>query len=308
AQPGGYVTGLPYVPVASDTAAPAILVACGHSKDGKAAPAYPSGRIDLGRAVFVVLITDAPGHGELVQCLTDEGSPLVEINTREHSRLQLPASIIGRNIARHFIANAVRGLDLLQSLPEVDPDRIGIAGNSGGGTLVQYLLAVDPRVKAAMPACSFATRESYLATGVRAYDGEQNLFGAVSDSLDCTELIAAIAPRPVRIGVAEHDFFSIDGAILAHGRARQLYRVADAPEAVDLFIAEDQPHGFSAPLRHACVQWFARHLQDREITAPADEPAVESPAALQVTRTGQVLIEFADARSLLDLERDHWKA
>src|SRR5690606_41525330 len=80
-------------------------------------------------------------------------------------------------------------------LPEVDPDRIGIAGNSGGGTLVQYLLAVDPRVKAAMPACSFATRESYLATGVRAYDGEQNLFGAVSDSLDCTELIAAFAPR-----------------------------------------------------------------------------------------------------------------
>ncbi len=304
--PGVYVTGLLYVPAGLGAPVPAVVFACGHSRDGKAAPLYQRACIDLVRAGFVVLVTDAPGHGELVQCLTAAGEPLVGINTIEHNFLQLPASIIGRNIARYFVANAMRGIDLLQSLPEVDADRIGFAGNSGGGTLTQYMLVADPRIKAAMPACSLAARESYLATGVRSYDGEQNLPGAISDSLDCTELLVAFAPKPVRVGVAEHDYFSIDGAILAHERARALYRIVGAPDAADLVIAEDQSHGFTTPMRRACVEWFVRHLQGREHTPFDDEPAVEDVAALQVTRTGQALTAFPDARPLLDLERDRW--
>jgi len=306
--PGVHVSALLYVPARLEGRAPAVLVACGHSRDGKTAPAYQRVCINLVREGFVVLIADAPGHAEMVQCLASDGSPAVGLNTREHSRLQLAASIVGRNIARYFIANARRGIDLLQSLPEVDPGRIGFTGNSGGGTLTQYMLAVEPRVKAAMPACSFATRESYLATGVRSYDGEQNLFGAISGSLDCTELIAAAAPRPVRIGAAEHDYFSLDGAILAYERAKELYRVAGAPDAVDLVVAKDESHGFSAPLRRACVEWFVRHLQGREVGEVEVEPAVERAETLQVTRTGQVLREFPGSRPLIELDRDHWTA
>lgn len=307
--PGVYVTSNLYVPSRLDGRAPAVLVGCGHSRDGKASSAYQRVCIDLVRAGFVVLIMDAPGHGEQVQCLDpDTGKPVVGTNTHEHSFLQLGASLTNHNVARYFIANAQSALDLLAALPEVDAERIGMTGNSGGGTLTQYLMVLDPRVKAAMPTCSVTTRASYLATGSRVYDGEQNLFGAISGPLDYADLLASFAPRPLLVGAAEYDFFAIEGVLDAVQSAQAVYRAAGAPDAIGHVVAAEQAHGFTTPLRRACVAFFARHLQGREAQPFNDEPAVETPEALQCTRSGQVITEFADARSMLDLFRDEWLA
>lgn len=306
--PGVYVTALLYVPGRSVAPAPAVLMTCGHNPDGKAGAAYQRVCIDLVRAGFVVLIIDSPSHGEMVQCLRPGTTESVAgLNTREHSFLQLGASVLGQNIARYFLWNAMRGIDLLSELPEVDPERIGATGSSVGGTLTQYLMMADPRVKAAMPCCSVTSREFYLSTGVRAYDGEQNLFGAISSGIDYADLLASFAPRPLRIGAAEHDFFGIEGVEGAVNEARVIYRALGAEHLLDLCVARHESHGYSLPLRRGCVDWFSRHLIGRARPPFDDEPSAEALSTLQCTRSGQVQVEFANARSILDLTRADWE-
>jgi len=310
---------LPNVPVAAllyrpepapKTPTAAVLMLCGHSKPGKAAPAYQRVCTALVRAGMVVLIVEAPSQGEMVQCLTPDGEPAAGTNTREHSHLQAPYWLLNRNIARFFTVNAMRGLDLLCSLPEVDPARIGVTGNSGGGTQTQYLLMVDGRPAAAMPCCSVSTRESYLATGSRAFDGEQNLWDAIRRGPDFDDFLAAAAPRPVCVGAAEYDFFCIEGVLQAHGRAARAYETLGAADRFGLCLAEGELHGYSAPLRQGCVAWMSRHLLGREpVRQYADgELPVEEAAALVCTETRNVLTAVPGARSMAALVRDEWRA
>lgn len=306
--PSVYVTANLYVPHDLTGPAPGVLMACGHAREGKAAPKYQQVCVSLVKAGFVVLIIDSPSHGEMLQCLTPgTNEPLVGWNTPEHSYLQLPASILGQNIMRYFIHNARRGLDLLCGLPEVDETRIGMTGNSGGGHLTQAMMLVDPRIKAAASVCSLTTREHYLVAGIRAYDGEQNYFGCIPSGLDYDAFLSGFAPRPLLIGAAAYDYFAIEGVEESIARARRVYRVFGAEDRIELCLAPEHLHGYSAPLRRGCVHWFLRHLQGREVELEEDEPPVEAPETLQCTESGQVLTTFPDARSLLDLHRDCWE-
>ncbi len=306
--PSFYVTANLYVPEGLETSVPGVLMGCGHSKDGKAAPMYQKVCISLVRAGFVVLIIDSPSHGEMLQCVAPAtGEPLAGWNTREHSHLQLSASVLGQNIMRYFLWNAMRGLDLLCERPEVDPERIGMTGNSGGGHLTQAMMMADDRVKVAMPGCSLTTRENYLKTGIRAYDGEQNYFACIPQGLDYDDFLSCFAPRPLRVGAAEYDYFAIEGVLEAVERARHIYRLCGVENHLDLCIAKGERHGYSAPLRRGCVEWFTRHLHGHPFEAPDDDPEVESPETLQCTRTGRVLTEYPGARSMIDLNREAWQ-
>ena len=306
--PGVYFTANAYVPNEVDEPTPGILMACGHSQDGKAAPAYQRVCIRLVEAGFVVLIQDALSHGEMVQLVGPDGQPQVGINTWEHSYLQRTASLVGQNIMRMFIGHAVRGLDVLCMLPEVDPARLGVTGNSGGGHLVQALMLVEPRVAAAFSCCSLTTRAHYLRSGARSYDGEQNVFGCIPAGLDYDDFLSAFAPRPVCLGVAGSDYFEVEGALAAVALARRVYGLFGAEENLGVCLAPDHPHGFSTPLARGCVAWFARHLQGREWVSPEADPPVRDVAALQCTGSGQVMLDMPGARSLLDLHRDAWQA
>ena len=306
--PSVYVAGNLYLPRSITPPAPGVFMGCGHTREGKAAPIYQKVCIDLVRAGFIVLIIDSPSHGEMLQCLDPEtGDPTVGWTTREHSHMQLSASVIGYNIMRYFVWNAMRGIDLLCDLPEVDSTRIGVTGNSGGGHLTQALMMSDPRVAAAMSCCSQTTRASYLDTGIRAYDGEQNLFGCIPRGLDYDDFLSAIAPRPVRIGAAEYDYFAIEGVMETYGRVKKLYQICGAGENVDLCLAKGEKHAYSAPLRRGCVEWFGRHLLGQNLDPAYSDPDTEPPETLQCTETGQVMSEYGDARSILDLNREVWE-
>jgi cephalosporin-C deacetylase-like acetyl esterase len=60
---------------------------------------------------------------------------------------RLAKEATAKRLARYFVWDGVRALDYLTSLPEVDASRLGITGNSGGGTLTTYISMLDPRVK-----------------------------------------------------------------------------------------------------------------------------------------------------------------
>jgi len=306
---GLYVTANAYFPaVCAKTPVPGVLMACGHTPLGKAYPLYQQVCIELVHEGMIVLIMDAPGQGEMVQCLDPHNrKPVVGLNTKEHSYLQLPASVLGRNIMREFINNARAGLDWLSALPEVDATRLAVTGNSGGGHQTQALMMVDDRIQAAMSCCSQTTRDEYLRNGVRSYDGEQNYFGCIPAGLDYDDFFASFVPRPVRIGAAAHDFYAVEGVLEIAERARRIYRLFDAEEKIDLCLAADEHHGYTAPLRRGCGEWFARYLLGKEATQPPSEPPVEEPETLQCTESGQVQLEYSDAPTILDLLYDEWK-
>lgn len=306
---------LPGMPVAAqifrpDTAAgrrPGILMLCGHNNAGLAAPLYQQVCVDLVGAGFVVLILDAPGLGEMMQCLDTDGRPLVGYTVMEHMHVQGPAWIINRNIARYFTWNTLRALDLLCAQPDVDAARIGVTGNSGGGTQTQYLMLCDERPIAAMPCCSLSSRASYLATGSRAYDGEQNLFGCIPTGLDYADFLAACAPRPLRIGAAEHDYFCIEAVEETCERVRAVYTTLGAQDRFDLVIAQGQAHGFSPPLRESCVNFFRRQLLGLPEDFRTGDPPVAEALQLRCTPTGQVLTARPDARSMTAFIAADWR-
>lgn len=117
------------------------------------------------------------------------------MGTMEHSYAGLQCTLVGANIARYFIWDLVRAVDFLESLPEVDSTRIGLTGNSGGGTQSSYVMLVEPRIKVAVPCTYITSREEYMKTG-QAHDSEQNIFKAIVTGLNYDDFISCFAPKP----------------------------------------------------------------------------------------------------------------
>src|SRR5205823_4843891 len=82
-----------------------------------------------------------PGQGERYQYWEPETERrLIGGCTTEHTHAGLPFTLQGASIARVFLWDAMRAIDYLVSRPEVDPDRIAVTGNSGGGTQTSFLM------------------------------------------------------------------------------------------------------------------------------------------------------------------------
>jgi hypothetical protein len=107
--------------------------------------------------------------------------------------------------------DGIRAVDYLLTRPEVDPDRIGITGRSGGGTQSAYIAALDDRIIAAAPE-NFITSFTRLFQSIGPQDAEQNLFGVIKRGIDHADLISVRAPKPLLMITTTRDFFSIQGS------------------------------------------------------------------------------------------------
>ncbi len=152
--PGFYVTASLFIPDNLKKAAPAILFCSGHSDIAYRRPLYQLPLLNLVKKGFVVLAIDPIGQGERLQYYDREtGESVIGSSTKEHSYPSPQVSLIGESVARYFIWDGIRGIDYLVSRKEVDPNRIGVHGLSGGGTQTAYISALDERVVASAPAC-----------------------------------------------------------------------------------------------------------------------------------------------------------
>lgn len=303
--PKFYVTSLLYVPKKIEGKAPAILFLCGHSKPAKSSPIYQKACIDLVKNGFVVLIIDPLGQGERLQYWDPKSkSETVRWGTTTHSYIGFQCSLIGDNVARYFVWDGIRGIDFLISRREVDEERIGVTGSSGGGTQTSYLMMVDPRIKAAVPCCFLTSMEMLIKT-IGPQDAEQNIFGAIKAGINHDDYITVFAPKPVLIAAAAYDFFPIEGVLQTFERARRIYRLYDAEENVALHV-ERHGHGFSDELREAAVNWFKIHLKSEPPDFKISERVVESEESLNVTDSGQIIGELPEAKTAFDLNLERW--
>jgi len=301
--PDFYVTALLYVPKIYSKPMPAVLFLCGHAEEAKAYPLYQKACIDLARNGFVVLAIDPPGQGELLQYWDSEvGRKRIGWGTKEHSYEGFQCTLIGSNVARYFIWNAVRGLDYLTTRSEVDPERLAATGNSGGGTQTAYMMLLEDRLKAAAPCCYITSREAYMKTG-QSHDAEQNIYGAIRDGINYDDFISLFAPKPALIGAAAYDFFCIEGTLQSYRRAKMAYRLFNSEDKVALAIGE-HTHGLRDPIRRAVVKWFSKHLRGEEPRFTDEPIKTEKPSSLNVTRSGQLLGDKPHAKTIFHLNRE----
>jgi dienelactone hydrolase len=298
-RPQHHVTANFYVPDGKPPY-PGVLLPCGHSDNGKAYEQYQRVAILLARNGMAVLCFDPVGQGERYQRLDDHGKPVIR-GTSEHTMAGIGALLIGRQEASYCIWDGLRALDYLAGRSEVDPRRLGCTGNSGGGTLTAYLMALDDRIAVAAPSCYITSLERLFAT-IGPQDAEQNINGQVAAGIEHADYLTMRAPRPTLMTVGTRDFFDIQGSWDTFREVKMIYGRLGFGERVDLFES-DEPHGFTRPRRIATARWMSRWLLKQD--APIDEPdvAIASDADLQCTRSGQVLRDFKD-KSVFDLNAE----
>ncbi len=304
--PGLFVSALLYRPVGLAGRAPAVLSLAGHTPLGKAGAAQQILAANLARRGYVVLATDPVGQAERSQFWNAAmGASPFGLACGEHAVLGNPLYLVGASLARYEIWDAVRGIDYLCALDEVDPARIGCVGASGGGTQTAYVAALDPRVAAAAIVCYITTLRRRMANRIAEdpdSDPEQDLFGFVSAGIDHAGLLALIAPRPLLLGTAEFDFFPIAGARETHEEIRQLYEVCGRGACLAR-VEVPEKHGLSRGLREATYAWFDRWLAGRSGEAAGGPEFDEPPRPAQhlaVCTGGQVNLDFG-SRPLLAL-------
>lgn len=308
--PGYFVTALLYRPKHIEGKRPGVISPCGHSTEGKAAGTYQILHINLAKRGYVVLTYDPVGQAERSQFWDAEHKKSrFNLTCGEHAVLGNPLYLLGTSLAKYRIWDGLRAIDYLATREEVDPQRIGCVGNSGGGTLTAYIAALDPRVAVAAICCYITTLPRRMANRIEAdpdADPEQDLFGFVSEGIDHAGLLALRAPRPTLLGTARFDFFPIEGARESFAEAQHLYAVANAGNRIARVEAE-QRHGLSLPLRAGVYDWFDRWLAGRGGSPPSEEIAVTPRPAreLLVCPDGQVNMSF-ESRPLLPLAFDQF--
>lgn len=263
---------------------PAVLMSMGHWDAGK--PAAQLLCSNLARKGFVVLAYDPTGQGERQQAWDKRfGRSLIGGSTEQHFGNGAAAVLLGQPVARYFIHDGMRAIDYLVSRPEVDGNRIGATGCSGGGTQTTYIAALDPRVKVAAPACYMNSFQTLYSGPIG--DSEQSLPGFLAAGLDQTDYVELFAPKPWLISSTENDFFTPAGARQVFEEAQRWYKLYGKEERIKWVVG---PGGHGTPLivREAIYDWMIRWLRDGEGNAREETVELVPDHQLLVTETGHV--------------------
>lgn len=265
--PGLYVTANLYVPKNLTKKVPAILYVCGHGQ-------VKTNGVSFGNK------TAYQHHGEWFArngyvCLTIDTIQLGELEGIHHgtyregmwwwnSRGYTPAGVEAWN--------SIRGLDYLQSRPEVDGEKLGVTGRSGGGGYSWWTAALDERIKAAVPVAGITDLQNHVVDGC--IEGHCDcMFMMNTYRWDYAKVAALVAPRPLLIANTDKDrIFPLDGVVRLHKEVANIYKLYGATNNLGLLITEG-PHKDTQELQLPAFRWFNRFLKGEEplISLPAEK-------------------------------------
>lgn len=300
-RPGYVVTASLYVPSGLTGRAPAVVGLCGHAQEGKASETYQGFVRRLAANGFVALLVDPVHQGERDQyALLREAGRDLGLGRglcEGHNMMGKQLEVLGESLAAWRVWDIRRALDYLLTRPEVDPARIGVTGNSGGGTLTEWAFACDDRFAMAAPSChvtSFLTNlENELPT-----DAEQCPPGVIGAGLEMVDLLFAQAPKPICLLGQRYDFFERRGLLEAYGDLRRFYALLGAEDNVELFVGPTT-HGYSTHNQEAMVSFFRRQAGLAGEAVRVESPCALPASELNVTAEGSVV--KAGSRPLWEL-------
>jgi dienelactone hydrolase len=244
ALPGFFMTGNLYRPANAKGPLAAILCPHGHATDDTAGVADPRARggrflaytqtraATLARMGAIAATYDMIGWGECNQVVHEDPNVL---------SLQLWGN--------------VRVLDFLLTLADVDPKRIGITGESGGGTQSFFLAALDDRIAVTVPCVQVS---AHFFGGCPCESGLPVHKSATHDTSN-VELAAMAAPRPQLIISDAKDWtHNVPGVEFPY--VWNVYRLYGATDQVENAHFADEGHDYGPSKRLAAYKFLARHL------------------------------------------------
>jgi dienelactone hydrolase len=276
--PGFYVTGSLWKPTTIKGKVPGVLFAHGHWQDARLALGDPDKvRAEIaaggerfeqgGRSIFQSLCIQLARMGCVVwqwDMLSDSDSKQIprevvhafakqrpEMNTTENWGLYSPqAEAHLQSIMGLQTWNAVRGLDFLLSLPEVDPERIAITGASGGGTQTMLLAAIDDRIKLSFPCVMVSTA---MQGGCTCENASLLRIGTGN-----VEFAGLFAPKPQGMNTAND--WTKEFATKGFPDLQKLYTTFGKKDNVFLLRGEHFPHNYNAVTRSAFYTFLNKHF------------------------------------------------
>ena len=289
-QPGFYVSSSLYLPKGKKGKLPVIIYCSGHAAEGYRSDTYQHVIQNLVNKGFAVFAFDPVGQGERLEYPAEEtAASLLGGPTKEHSYPGAQAFISGRSQAWFMIWDGIRAVDYLLTRKEIDAQRIGITGRSGGGTQAAYIAALDERIYAAAPENYITSFQRLIETN-GPQDAEQNFLHGIAEGLDHADLLAVRAPKPALMITTTRDIFNIQGARETFREVAGIYEAYGRKDDFSM-VEDDAAHASTLKNREAMYEFFQIHLGLPG--NPKDEETVPlSPEELQVTPSGQVATSY----------------
>lgn len=195
---------------------------------------------------YACVAMEQRGFGELKGINQDGGTNC--------NHMAMQALILGRTLLGERCFDVSRLIDTLEHFSEIDTDKIGIMGNSGGGTASFYAACVDKRIKVCMPSCSFCP---YYDSIIVIQHCSCNYIPGIYKYMDMQDLTILIAPRPLIVVAGDKDdIFPLSGVQRGFETVKKIYKAAHADNMCRLIIGSGG-HRF-----YADISWpvFKRYL------------------------------------------------
>lgn len=241
---------------------PGILVHHGHDQPGKTRTEVLTLGMTLALRGALVVMPDWFGFGDL------SGEPYKHVNTQGNLLagvpMNLPISSSGRRV-----------LDYLVAREDVDPQRIGAVGHSGGAETVFYLSAMDPRIKATAVVDGVDDWDNKLEKGL--FRDPEHFPTGLLTFADYRVVLALSAPRALFVLSGDSDLVAAPTEVIAKvvGYAREAYAVLGA-EAALKHSGFPGGHNLGKPKREAVYEFFAEALAIPELDKPEEKTWSES--------------------------------
>ncbi len=260
-RPEVWITSSLYLPQEQKDKAPAVLVVHGHWPYARRDPVVQARCLGLVKLGFVVLAIDAFSAGER--------HPTISRGSYHGALLGSTLWPTGLTLLGLQVYDNRRAVDYLLTRPEVDGNRLGITGASGGGNQSMYAGALDERLAAVVPVCSVGRYQAYLKAACCVCE-------VLPGALRFTEegdVLGLVAPRALLVINATKDAFqfSVGEAKKSLERTRAIYKLFNEEERLQHGIFES-PHDYNQAMREAMYGFMTRWLKGEGNGSPIPEP------------------------------------
>ncbi|MBL9121986.1 MAG: acetylxylan esterase [Planctomycetaceae bacterium] len=217
-------------------------------------------------------------------CLTIDTLQLGEIEGDHHGTYKLDQwwwICRGYTPAGVEAWNSIRALDYLETRPEVDMQKIGVTGRSGGGAYTWWLAALDDRPACLVPVAGITDLEDHVVHDC--VEGHCDCMYHINRlGWDFSTIACLAAPRPCLLANSDKDsIFPLGGVTRIHEKLRHTYGLFGAADKLGIFISEG-PHSDTQELQVAAFRWMNRWLKGTQHPVAAFGERYFAPAELKV--------------------------
>ena len=231
--PGFYITGNLYRPVNPKGKCPAILTPHGHWADRRLSPDVQIRSACFARMGAVVFAYDMVGYGDSKQVTH-----------------KIPIALLLQTF------DSKRVLDYLVSRPDVDPEKIGVTGESGGGTQTIMITAIDSRIKVSVPAVMVS---AYFFGGCTCESG-MPVHKSDHHQTNNVEIAALCAPRPMLL-ISDGGDWTNNTPNIEMPYLRKVYALYDAESKLENAHFPAERHDYGPTKRYPVYNFFDQYLE-----------------------------------------------